>query len=92
MIPTAQGAHTTPSLAVLTVEGEVLVGTAAERQEDVAGLILARLRQDAEAYVGCPVTDAVLTVPVGFGHDQRAAPVRAGQRAGFSVLRLINDP
>ncbi|MGW2184093.1 Hsp70 family protein [Streptomyces sp. NPDC001732] len=123
LIPNAQGAHTTPSLVALTVEGDALIGTAVERQaltnpgstaraaklklgtgwrvargdvrltaEDVAGLILARLRQDAEAHLGCPVTDAVLAVPAGFGHDQRAALVRAGKQAGLNVLRLINEP
>ncbi|MFI9461103.1 Hsp70 family protein [Streptomyces xiamenensis] len=123
LIPNAHGAHTTPSLVALTVEGDALVGTAAERQalthpgyaeraaklklgtdwriargdvrltaEDVAGLILARLRQDAEAYLGEPVTDVVLAVPAGFRRDQRAALVRAGERAGLNVLRLINEP
>ncbi|WP_309302772.1 Hsp70 family protein [Streptomyces sp. PT12] len=123
LVPNAQGAHTTPSLVALTAEGDVLVGTAAERQaltnpgstvraaklklgtdwsvtrgdvrlaaEDVAGLILARLRQDAETYLGERVTDVVLAVPVGFGHDQRAALVVAGERAGLTVLRLINEP
>ncbi|WP_449657250.1 Hsp70 family protein [Streptomyces litchfieldiae] len=60
--------------------------------EDVAGLVLARLRQDAEAYLGCPVTDAVLAVPAGFRRDQRAALVRAAGQAGLNVLRLINEP
>lgn len=60
--------------------------------EDVAGLILARLRQDAEVYLGGTVTDAVLAVPAGFRRDQRAALVRAGERAGLNVLRLINEP
>ncbi|KAB8167975.1 Hsp70 family protein [Streptomyces sp. 3MP-14] len=123
LVPNAQGAHTTPSLVALTAQGDVLVGTAAERQaltnpdftaravtsrlgtswcvtrgdvrltaEDVAGLILARLRQDAESYLGEPVTDAVLAVPTGFRRDQRAALVRAGERAGLNVLRLINAP
>ncbi|MBA0049391.1 molecular chaperone [Streptomyces sp. AJS327] len=122
LIPNAQGANTTPSLVALTVEGDVLVGTAAERQaltnpgftaraaklklgtgwrvargdvrltaEDVAGLLLARLRQDAEAHLGEHVTDAVLAVPAGFSRDQRAALVRAGERAGLNVLRLINE-
>ncbi|MYT82483.1 Molecular chaperone DnaK (HSP70) [Streptomyces sp. MnatMP-M77] len=60
--------------------------------EDVAGLVLARLREDAEAYLGEPVTDAVLAVPAGFRRDQRAALVRAGERAGLNVLRLVNVP
>ncbi|WP_241562607.1 Hsp70 family protein [Streptomyces hoynatensis] len=60
--------------------------------EDVAGLVLARLRRDAEDYLGTPVTDVVLAVPAGFRRDQRAALVRAGERAGLNVLRLINEP
>ncbi|MFE0689441.1 Hsp70 family protein [Streptomyces xiamenensis] len=60
--------------------------------EDVAGLILTRLRQDTEAYLGRPVTEAVLAVPAGFRRDQRAALVRAGERAGLNVLRLVNEP
>ncbi|WP_432052424.1 Hsp70 family protein [Streptomyces xiamenensis] len=60
--------------------------------EDIAALILARLRQDAEAHLGEPVTDVVLAVPAGFRRDQRAALIRAGERAGLNVLRLINEP
>ncbi|MFB7850872.1 MULTISPECIES: Hsp70 family protein [unclassified Streptomyces] len=122
LIPNAQGAHATPSLVALTAEGDVLVGTAAERQaltnpghtpraaklklgtswratrgdirltaEDVAGLILARLRQDAEAHLGRPLTGAVLAVPAGFPRGRRAALARAGEQAGFPILRLINE-
>ncbi|AKH86527.1 hypothetical protein AA958_03650 [Streptomyces sp. CNQ-509] len=60
--------------------------------EDAAGLILARLRQDAEAHLGRPLTAAVLAVPAGFRRDQRAALLRAGERAGLPVMRLINEP
>ncbi|MFF0727562.1 Hsp70 family protein [Streptomyces sp. NPDC004134] len=60
--------------------------------EDVAGLILARLREDAEAHLGRPLTAAVLAVPAGFRRDQRAALLRAGERAGLPVMRLINEP
>ncbi|GAA3862558.1 Hsp70 family protein [Streptomyces sedi] len=59
--------------------------------EDIAGLVLARLREDAEDYLGHPVTDAVLAVPAGFHRDQRAALRRAGERAGLTVLRVINE-
>ncbi|MEO3751217.1 Hsp70 family protein [Streptomyces sp. B6B3] len=60
--------------------------------EDVARLILARLREDAEAYLGGPLRGAVLTVPANFGLDQRAALVRAGEAAGLSIARMVNEP
>ncbi|UED88317.1 Hsp70 family protein [Streptomyces profundus] len=59
---------------------------------DVARLILARLRADAEAHLGGPVGGAVLTVPATYGLDQRAALVRAGEEAGLSVVRMVNEP
>ncbi|TDC78487.1 caspase, EACC1-associated type [Streptomyces hainanensis] len=60
--------------------------------EDVASLILARLREDAEAHLGGPLGGVVLTVPAGFGLDQRAALATAGERAGLDVARIINEP
>ncbi|MEV0410343.1 Hsp70 family protein [Streptomyces sp. NPDC050448] len=60
--------------------------------EDAARLVLARLREDAEAYLGGPLGAAVLTVPANFGLDQRAALVRAGEEAGLHVIRMVNEP
>ncbi|WP_446041640.1 caspase, EACC1-associated type [Streptomyces sp. SID1121] len=60
--------------------------------EKVAQLILARLREDAEAYLGGPLGGAVLTVPANFGLDQRAALVRAGEEAGLHIVRMVNEP
>ncbi len=60
--------------------------------EEAARLILARLREDAEAYLGGPLRGAVLTVPATFGLDQRAALVRAGEAAGLHVARMVNEP
>ncbi|WP_217185364.1 Hsp70 family protein [Streptomyces sp. AC495_CC817] len=60
--------------------------------EDVAEHILRRLREDAETYLGGPLRGAVLTVPANFGHDQRAALVQAGARAGLNIIRMINEP
>ncbi|GAA2254944.1 caspase, EACC1-associated type [Streptomyces indiaensis] len=60
--------------------------------EDVAERILARLRADAETYIGGPLGVAVLTVPANFDLDQRAALVEAADRAGLRVRRVINEP
>ncbi|MER5569091.1 Hsp70 family protein [Streptomyces goshikiensis] len=60
--------------------------------EDAARLVLTRLREDAEAYLGGPLGAAVLTVPANFGLDQRASLVRAGEEAGLEVIRMVNEP
>ncbi|WP_237555308.1 MULTISPECIES: Hsp70 family protein [unclassified Streptomyces] len=60
--------------------------------EEVAQLILTRLREDAEAYLGGPLGAAVLTVPANFGLDGRVALVRAGEAAGLHVIRMVNEP
>jgi molecular chaperone DnaK len=60
--------------------------------EDVSALILGAIKRNAEAYLGAPVTDAVITVPAYFDHDQRNATHRAGQKAGLQVQRIINEP
>jgi len=60
--------------------------------EDLSALILARLKADAEAYLGEPVTEAVITVPAYFNDKQRKATRRAGELAGLKVERLLNEP
>ncbi|MFK4106159.1 Hsp70 family protein [Streptomyces sp. NPDC019531] len=60
--------------------------------EDIARIVLTRLREDAEAYVGGPLHHAVLTVPANFDLAQRAALVEAGRTAGLNVIRVINEP
>ncbi len=59
---------------------------------DLSALLLAHLKQQAEAFFGEPVTDAVITVPAYFRHDQRLATLEAGSRAGFNVLKIISEP
>ena len=54
--------------------------------------MLQKLKRDAEAYLGEPVTDAVITVPAYFSDAQRQATKEAGQIAGLNVLRIINEP
>jgi molecular chaperone DnaK len=59
---------------------------------EVSGMILAKLKADAEAYLGEPVTQAVITVPAYFNDSQRQATKDAGRIAGLEVLRIINEP
>ena len=59
---------------------------------EIAAMILQKLKADAEAYLGEPVTDAVVTVPAYFNNAQREATKDAGKIAGLNVLRIINEP
>ncbi len=60
--------------------------------EDLSSFVLRRLREDAEAYLGEPVTEAVISVPAYFNDDKRCATKNAGKLAGLTVERLINEP
>ncbi|GIG62966.1 molecular chaperone DnaK [Longispora fulva] len=62
------------------------------RAEEVAGMILKRLREDAEAALDEPVTDAVVTVPAYFDDAQRRSTQDAGTIAGLNVVRVLNEP
>lgn len=73
-------------LAVVEVEGKTYT------PQEISAKILAKLKADAEAFLGQPITEAVITVPAYFDDSQRNATKEAGQIAGFNVQRIINEP
>ena len=74
------------------IECEIDGKTETYMPEQIASMVLAKLKADAEAYLGEPVTKAVITVPAYFNDDQRKATKDAGLIAGLEVERIINEP
>ncbi|ADE54104.1 molecular chaperone DnaK [Coraliomargarita akajimensis] len=74
------------------IEAEVNGKTEQFAPEQISAMVLQKLKSDAEAYLGEPVTEAVITVPAYFNDAQRQATKDAGQIAGLEVKRIINEP
>lgn len=73
-------------MAAVEIEGKVYT------PQEVSAMILRKLKEDAEKFVGQKITDAVITVPAYFDDAQRSATKEAGQIAGLEVKRIINEP
>ena len=81
-------AITNPTRTVASIKRDM----GSNRKVHIDGMILQKLKQDAESYLGEKVTQAVITVPAYFTDSQRQATKDAGRIAGLEVLRIINEP
>ncbi|KAJ8041063.1 Heat shock 70 kDa protein IV [Holothuria leucospilota] len=74
------------------LEAEYMGETKTFNPEEISSMVLTKMKETAEAYLGQKVTDAVITVPAYFNDSQRQATKDAGVIAGLNVLRIINEP
>jgi molecular chaperone DnaK len=90
----AKEAHDKVTYKIVDKNGMAAVDVAGKiyTPQEISAKILSKLKADAEAYLGQPVTDAVITVPAYFNDSQRKATKEAGTIAGLNVLRIINEP
>ncbi len=90
----AQEAHDKVTYNIVDKNGMAAVDVAGTiyTPQEISAKILTKLKEDAEAYLGSTVTDAVITVPAYFNDAQRKATQEAGAIAGLNVLRIINEP
>jgi len=91
---TAKQAHDKVTYKIVNKSGIAAVEVAGKiyTPQEISAKILMKLKEDAEAYVGSSVSDAVITVPAYFNDAQRKATKEAGTIAGLNVLRIINEP
>jgi len=91
---TAKEAHDKVTYNIVNKDGSAAVDVAGTvyTPQEISAKILTKLKEDAEAYIGSTVTDAVITVPAYFNDAQRKATKDAGTIAGLNVLRIINEP
>ena len=90
----AKSAHDKVTYNIVDKDGMAAVDVAGKvyTPQEISAKILTKLKEDAEAYIGSSVTDAVITVPAYFNDAQRKATKDAGTIAGLNVLRIINEP
>jgi molecular chaperone DnaK len=90
----AKAAHDKVTYNIVDKDGSAAVDVAGKiySPQEISAKILTKLKEDAEAFLGSKVTDAVITVPAYFNDAQRKATKDAGTIAGLNVLRIINEP
>lgn len=96
--PAKRQAVLNPDRTVIGIKREmgtdhkVKIGDKVYTPEQISAYILQKIKKDAEAYLGEPISQAVITVPAYFDDNQRQATKDAGRIAGLEVLRIINEP